>query len=285
MQCLVKTICARYLRDSSTQRKEFVQKITPRVLTWVSIGIYATPITASPIGGADTPIKSIMLPSASSKSFSRFLKIKMSGALQNLRCASLVICTVAATLFAAPITSEAATLTFGAVLSGANEVPPNTSPGAGSVAVVLDPTAQTLQIIVSFFNLTSNDIMAHIHCCAPLGSNVGVATTIPAFAGFPLGVTSGTYLSPVFDLTKAAFYNPAFVTLKGGLANAEAAFISGLETEQSYFNIHTINNPGGEIRGQLDPLGTVPLPAALPLFASGLVGLGLLGWLRKKTEG
>ena len=26
----------------------------------------------------------------------------------------------------------------------------------------------------------------------------------------------------------------------------------------------------------------VPLPAALPLFASGLAGLGLLGWRRKK---
>jgi hypothetical protein len=30
-----------------------------------------------------------------------------------------------------------------------------------------------------------------------------------------------------------------------------------------------------------DPILT-PLPAALPLFASGLVGLGLLGWRRKK---
>ena len=31
-------------------------------------------------------------------------------------------------------------------------------------------------------------------------------------------------------------------------------------------------------------LSAVPLPAALPLFASGLVGLGLLGWRRKKTR-
>jgi hypothetical protein len=31
-----------------------------------------------------------------------------------------------------------------------------------------------------------------------------------------------------------------------------------------------------------DGLSDVPLPAALPLFASGLVGLGLLGWRRKK---
>jgi hypothetical protein len=32
-----------------------------------------------------------------------------------------------------------------------------------------------------------------------------------------------------------------------------------------------------------DPALTTPLPAALPLFASGLAGLGLLGWRRKKA--
>ena len=31
-----------------------------------------------------------------------------------------------------------------------------------------------------------------------------------------------------------------------------------------------------------NPVDPVPLPAALPLFATGLVGLGLLGWRRKK---
>ena len=30
------------------------------------------------------------------------------------------------------------------------------------------------------------------------------------------------------------------------------------------------------------PVGTVPLPAALPLFATGFVGLALLGWRRKR---
>ena len=34
-----------------------------------------------------------------------------------------------------------------------------------------------------------------------------------------------------------------------------------------------------------DPLSPVPLPSALPLFATGLAGLGLLGWRRKKKIG
>ena len=83
--------------------------------------------------------------------------------------------------------AHAIPMTFGGILSGANEVPPNNSPGAGSVAVVLDPTAETIQIIASFFGLTTPDMAAHIHCCQTmLGTNVGVATTVPAFAGFPL---------------------------------------------------------------------------------------------------
>ena len=116
---------------------------------------------------------------------------------------------------------------------------------------------------------------AHIHCCAPLGTNVGVATTVPAFPGFPLGVTQGVYLSPVFDLTQSTIYNPAFVTLEGGLSQAEAALIAGIEGGMTYFNIHTTTNPGGEIRGQLEPLGSVPEPTTLLLWGSTMAGLAL----------
>ena len=72
--------------------------------------------------------------------------------------------------------ANAIPMTFVGNLSGANEVPPVNSPGTGLATVILDPTAQTLQVNATFSGLTSNDTMAHIHCCAPLGTNAGVAT-------------------------------------------------------------------------------------------------------------
>ena len=183
----------------------------------------------------------------------------------------IALVTLAAVLMVPAPAARADTMTFGGIFSGANEVPPTGSPGAGSVAVVLDPTAETIQIIASFFGLTVPDTMAHIHCCQTMpGTNVGVATTVPAFAGFPLGVTQGTYLSPVFSLEDPSFFNPAFVTLQGGMEQAEAALIAGIEGGHTYFNIHTSNFSGGEIRTELLPLG-VPVPA--PIVGAGLPGL------------
>jgi hypothetical protein len=171
----------------------------------------------------------------------------------------------------------AATTTLVANLSQANEVPPTGSPGTGTATVVLDPTAQTLAVNVTFSGLTSGTTASHIHCClaSPFlpGVNIPVATTLPTFLNFPLGVTSGTY-SMTFDLTQASTYNPAFVTAHGGtVAGAEAALENALVAGETYLNVHTANFGGGEIRGFLS---AVPEPSTWAMMLLGFAGLGFV---------
>ena len=184
---------------------------------------------------------------------------------------------IAFLMFSAVAKADQIVLT--ATLTGAQEVPPSGSPGIGSALVTFDTVTNLLTVNVSFAGLVSPTIASHIHCCTPPGANALVATIVPTFPGFPLGVTTGTYLQ-TFDMSLATSYNPAFITAHGGtVAGAQAAFVAGLLSGQTYLNVHTMQFPGGEIRGQLQP---VPEPATMLLLATGIFGAA--GALRKRRQ-
>src|SRR6185503_329116 len=82
-----------------------------------------------------------------------------------------------------------------AILNGASESPANGSPGTGFATVTYDSVAHTLELDVTFSGLLGMTTASHIHAptAVPFTGTASVATTSPTFAGFPLGVTSGSY--------------------------------------------------------------------------------------------
>ena len=176
--------------------------------------------------------------------------------------------------------AQATVTNYTTTLSGLKEVTPNTSPGTGTAAIVIDDVANTMALNVSFSGLAGTTTGAHLHCCTaqPLTGSGPVATMVPAFSMFPLGVTAGTY-NMTFDLLSASTYNPTFITNHGGTpATAEADLLTALAAGTSYFNLHTSAYPGGEMRGFL-VAAPIPEPGNLAMWAMGLAGLvGVRRW-------
>ncbi len=177
-------------------------------------------------------------------------------------------------------TCRCGTCVFTAVLDGPSE--PTNSPGIGSATVTFDIDAHEMRVVASFSGLLGTTTAAHIHCCTadPGQGTAGVATTTPSFAGFPLGVTSGS-MDQTLDMTLASSYNPAFVTAHVDIATSEQFLFQGMLAGESYFNIHTSTFGGGEIRGFLQQVQQVPEPQSIALAVLGLLGLG---WTQRRRS-
>ena len=113
---------------------------------------------------------------------------------------------------------------YSADLSGPGENPPTTSPGTGKVEITFDTASKMLTWSGTYTGLTGPAIAAHFHGPAKVGQNAGVLVPADAKAS-PFQGSATLTDDEVKDLT-------------GGLL---------------YFNIHTLQNKGGEIRGQVMP--------------------------------
>jgi CHRD domain len=116
--------------------------------------------------------------------------------------------------------------TYHAALSGAQEVPPTTGGGQGNAEFTVDPDSHKVTWNVAYSGLTGQAMAAHIHGPAAPGANAGVVVNIAA---------NGT-ASPI-----------------QGSAVLTDAQMADLMAGKDYVNIHTAQNKGGEIRGQITP--------------------------------
>jgi hypothetical protein len=193
-----------------------------------------------------------------------------------MRFAASLAAAALATVAAMP--AAAVQTQYVASLSGLAESPPTGSPGTGFATVTVDSVLQSMRVEASFSGLLAGVTASHIHCCTavPGTGTAGVATVTPTFTGFPSGVTSGTY-DHNFDMALAGSFNAAFVTANGGTAaGAFNTLVAGLDGGKAYYNIHSSQFPGGEIRGFLH---AVPEPETYALM---LAGLGVLGWAARR---
>jgi hypothetical protein len=172
----------------------------------------------------------------------------------------LVLALLAAISLGAAPAAHAAVIHYYVNLNGLNESPANASPGTGTATVDVDPVAHTMHLHVAFIGLLGPTTASHIHAATTVAGTgtAGVATTTPYFAGFPIGVTSGSY-DNTLDMTLASSYNPAYVTAHGGTTTqAEADLFQAIADGKAYLNIHTQTFGGGEIRGFLSTDPSTP---------------------------
>jgi uncharacterized protein (TIGR03118 family) len=124
---------------------------------------------------------------------------------------------------ALPITSAK---TFVASLNGAQEVPPKVTNGTGTGIVSLGADDTVGKASLFFTGLTSPANAAHIHGPGAPGVNAPVI--------FPIAVPAAT-TGQANDVA----------------INLTAQQVQDLKGSLDYMNVHTNNNPNGEIRGQL----------------------------------
>ncbi len=148
-----------------------------------------------------------------------------------------------------------------ATLTGAQEVPPTASAASGYGWFTMNKTLDSITYAVLATGLTPT--AAHIHRGAP-----GVAGPVV----LPLTVT----MVPGFYMSTAVA--------------VDSTMLTSLLANELYFNLHSATNPGGEIRGQIEPnirstfgfdlCGTQEVPAN----NSTGIGAGLVSVDRRHTS-
>ena len=139
----------------------------------------------------------------------------------------------------------------------------------GDATVLLDLTARTVTYTVRVFNLPSGVSASHIHVGSLMTAGpvvVNFAPPVPASNDFAF---SGTVRDTEFLLRPDQ-----------GIRTPDDMF-QAILGGNSYVNVHSAANPGGEIRGQLMQVAVVPEPATSAML---LAGAGIVGFVARRRR-
>jgi hypothetical protein len=143
---------------------------------------------------------------------------------KNVMIGKFAICATAAVALAFAVSpAQAKTWKFEAKLDGASESPATTSKGTGKAELKYDDASKKLTYTITYKGLSGDAVAAHFHGPADAGANAGVE----------LPITVGP--SPI-----------------KGEATLDDAKAADLSAGKWYVNIHTKDNPMGELRGQVE---------------------------------
>jgi hypothetical protein len=170
------------------------------------------------------------------------------GVLQMLRRVLSAVALTGLVLVAASgaVSANAPVTVFRAELTGDQEVPPTGSAGTGTLMLKLTDNGTRLH-----FRLKADGVsritQSHIHIGAP-----GTIGPVVVFFFAPTPNTADKAVTGD-DFEVAGVRTAADFNLPAGVTFAD--FLANLKDGGTYVNIHSPTFPGGEIRGQIKPVG------------------------------
>jgi hypothetical protein len=128
---------------------------------------------------------------------------------------------------------------FDAILTGASEVPPVQTSASGFAELEVEEGSDNMEYAIIVMNI-DKVIVAHIHQGSSTEAGPVVATLFNAST--PTGPMTG-------DLTNGTITS---ANLEGPLQGKQLSdLIALMQNGQAYVNVHTEQNPDGEIRGTI----------------------------------
>jgi hypothetical protein len=173
---------------------------------------------------------------------------------------------------------------------------PTTAVGAprpasfGTADFILNTAQTALSFTATIFNIdftgsqtadiNDNLIAAHIHA-GPLVTPATNGPVVWGFFGAPFNDNSPNdlVLTP-FAIGAGGTISGKWDALEGNGTTTLFAQLDNILGGRSYINFHTMQFPGGEIRGNI---GAVPEPSTWAMMILGFAGVGYMTYRRRKT--